>query len=144
MTRSHRLLLLGLIFVGTQLTGCYCYRPYLFPRLQLCGQGTCGTAPVFPRLAGAFPVASGIVHGGPVAASVGGPIGGPVYDAPAGGVYGGYGYDPTGCVGCGTAGGGIPIADGSQVYRGATIATTPGLVGSRPPPSGSPAASASR
>lgn len=126
MTRSHRLLLLGLILVGTQLTGCYCYRPY-FPRLQLCGQGECGTAPVFPRLAGAFPVASGVIHGGPVA--------GPVYNAPVGG----YGYDP-GCVGCNAAGG-IPIADAGHMYRGAPIATTPGFGGQPSTPLGFPAGS---
>lgn len=131
MTRSRRLLLLGLIFVGTQLTGCYCYRPYLFPRLQLCGQGECGTAPLFPRLAGAFPVASGIIHGGPVA--------GPVYTAPAGGGYGGYGYDP-GCVGC-NSGGGIPIADAGHVYHGTPIATSPGVVGPPSTPLGFPGGS---
>lgn len=125
MIRFHRLLLLGLIFVGIQLTGCYCYRPY-FPRLHLCGQGECGTTPVFPRLAGAFPVASGIIHGRPVV--------GPVYAAPAGG-----GYDP-GCVGCG-AGGGIPIADAGQVYHGAPIATTPGLGGQPSTPLGFPGGS---
>jgi hypothetical protein len=110
MTPSRRLLLLGLILVGTQLTGCYCCRP-LFPRLPLCGQGACCTGSVFPRLAGAYPVAAGGVPVGPVAVSTGG-------------------YDP-GCVGCGS-GGGIPIADAGQVYHGAPIATTPAPAGSPP------------
>lgn len=113
MTPSRRLLLLGLIFVGTQLTGCYCCRPYLFPRLQLCGQGPCGAAPVYP-------VAAGGVAVGPVVASTGG-------------------YNP-GCVGCGSAGG-IPIADAGQVYHGAPIATTPAPAGAPSTPLGFPGGS---
>lgn len=116
MTPSRRLLLLGLILVGTQLTGCYCCRPF-FPRLQLCGSGPCGAA-VFPRVSGPYPVAAGGVPVGPVATG---------------------GYD-AGCVGCGPAGG-IPIADAGQVYHGPPIATTPAPAGSPSTPLGFPGGS---
>jgi hypothetical protein len=67
MNVSRRLAFIGLLLIVSQLaTGCYCQRPYLFPRLQTCSGVGCG--PLFPRLAN-------IGYGGPV-------IGGPVHDAP--------------------------------------------------------------
>ena len=120
MTHTRRLLFLGLVLVGSQLsTGCYLgytNRPVLFPNVAITpvrpygtgcgpagcyrefGPGECGGA-LFPgRLAG-----------------VGGPaVAGPVYDAPVG-------YNPAGCTDCG---GGIPLAAG---YGGAPIAVSPNV-----------------
>lgn len=133
MTVSRRLLLVGLIATGSQLAGgCYCNRPYLFPRLHLCGQGACG-GPVFPRLAAA------------VAPPIAGPVvTGPVYDAPLSvapaPVYGGPipGGDPN-CVTCGVGGTGIPL--GSVPFTGVPIAGTsfaPPIVHTAPPVGATP------
>jgi hypothetical protein len=118
MIVSRRLLLLGLIALGSQLaTGCYCSRPILFPRLPLCANGACN-GPVFPRLAAAVtpPIA------GPV-------VSGPVYDAPishgfgyGGPVYGGAGIGDPGCTACGHGGAGIPLA--TVPFSGGPIAGT--------------------
>ena len=136
MNVSRRLVLFGFILVGSQLaSGCYCYRPLVFPRLQSCATGGCG--PVFPRLAGAI---APPVYGGPA-------VSGPVYDAPIG--YGGVSYGgpissgmTMGEPGCASCSQGIPLA--SAPFSGGPIAGTsymvpPNMVapgGSAPVPNG--------
>lgn len=133
MNVSRRIVLFGLILVGSQLaSGCYCYRPLVFPRLQSCATGGCG--PVFPRLAGAI---APPVYGGPS-------VGGPVYDAPishGGPVYGGgpvFGGGPVGEMGCTNCSQGIPLA--SAPFSGGPIAGTSYIV---PPNMVAPGGSAS-
>ena len=111
MFATRRLLLLGLIVIGSQIaTGCCYYRPIL-PNLRYCGPG----APLLnrPLLA---PAVSGPVYSGPV-------VSGPVYDSGYSGVpVSGPVYGGGTCSTCSNGGyGGIPIASAPS---GVPIAAT--------------------
>ena len=114
MFATRRLLLLGLIVLGSQIaTGCCYYRPIL-PSLRYCGPG----APLLnrPLLA---PAVSGPAYSGPVTGPVcdigysGAPTSGsmPTYGGYSGVPISGPAYGSGGCTSCGGGGfGGIPIA----------------------------------